>query len=221
MNINYSEYMSDVIEAFSTGTPIFTEAVARAASDEIGVPIDEIKSIVNLNLKRLADNDVIERIQKGVYYKPQITVFGKAKPPIDLVIMEICMKQAGQQIGYLGGETLLHSLGLTTLAPKNKVIVTNRYRVKVPKGSHIVLKKPVTEIIDKNVRYLQLIDAIAMLDTEYIDAKNPAEIIRQIIGRLALDKLTMIRIAKKYYPQRVLLAVLETILEDDYEITHR
>ncbi|MFI3214925.1 MAG: DUF6088 family protein [Eubacteriales bacterium] len=220
MNINYSEYMTNMIETFPIGAPIFTETVVRAASNEIGAPIDEIKSVVNLNLKRLADNKVIERIQKGVYYKPKITAFGKTKPPIDLVIMETCMKQDNQQIGYIGAETLLHNLGLATLAPKNKVIVTNKHRVKVPKGNHIILKKPVTEITDKNTRYLQIIDAIAMLDTEYIDAENPAKIIAQTIERFALDKLTIIKIAKKHYSQRVVLAVLETVLEDDYEITH-
>ena len=219
MNMNYSDYISGIIETIPTGVPIYTDTIVKTASEVIGVKIDEIKSNVNLNLKRLADNCVIERIQKGVYYKPKMTAFGKSKPPMELVIAEACIKRDADTIGYIGAETLLHSLGLTTLVPKNKVIVTNKHRVKVPKEYHIVLKKPVTEVTDENIRYLQLIDAIAMLGTEYIDSENPAEIIIQTINKFELDKLTMIKIAKKYYPQRVFLAVLETILDEYNEIT--
>lgn len=218
--MNYSEYMNNMIDTLPTGIPIFTDMVVKKASSDMGIPIDQIKSIVNLNLKRLADNLVIERIQKGVYYKPKMTPFGKTKPPLELAITEMCTKQGEQTIGYIGAETLLHNLGLSTLAPKNKVIVTNKYRMKVPKEKHIILKKPVTEVTDENVRYLQIIDAISMLHTEYIDIENPCQSIRQTVDRLELDKLTIIKIAKKYYSQRVMLAVLETILEDNYEITH-
>ncbi len=219
MNINYSENMSNVIDAFPVGVPIFTDTVAKRVAIDAGVSMKSIKKNVNLNLKRLADNHVIERIQKGVYYKAKITAFGKSRPPIDLVISETCMKHGGKKIGYIGGETLLHDLGLTSLTPKNKVIVTNKCRVKVPKESHIILKKPVTEITDENVKYLQLIDAIAMLETEYIDAKNSGEIIRCALDTLKLDKLVMMKIAKKYYSRKILLLVLDILLEDDYEIT--
>ncbi|WP_317854415.1 DUF6088 family protein [Chakrabartyella piscis] len=219
MNIKYSEYMGSVIEAFPVGIPIFTDTVVKIVSDKIEMPVDDLKSIVNLNLKRLADNHIIERIQKGVYYKPKMTAFGKTKPPIELMIHETCIQCDGEKIGYIGAETLLHDFGLTSLVPKNKVIVTNKYRVKVPKENHIILKKPVTEITEDNAKYLQLIDVVAMLSTEYIDVENPEQIIRERANKLVVDKLTMIKIAKKYYPLKVLVAVLEIILEDDYEFT--
>lgn len=220
MNVNYSEYTRNAIESFPINVPIFSETVAKTVSYEVGVPTEDIKRVVNLNLKRLTDSNVIERIQKGVYYKPKITAFGKTKPPIELVIAETCMKKDDNKIGYIGGKTLLHDLGLTTLMPKNKVIVTNKYRTKLPQDAQIILKKSVIKITDENARYLQLIDAIAMLDTEYIDAQYPEKIIRHWVHKFELDKLTMIKLAKRHYPQRVLFAVLETILEDNDEITH-
>ena len=171
-------------------------------------------------MKRLADNSVIKRIQKGVYYKPKMTAFGESKPPIELIIAETCMKNGNETIGYIGAETSLHNLGLITHVPKNKIIVTNKYRVKVSKENHIVLKKPVTKITTQNSRYLQLIDAIVMLNTEYIDADNPTDIILQAIDKFELDRLTMIKIARKHYPQKALFAVLEIILEETNEITH-
>ena len=218
--MNYSEYMSNIVEVFPTGVPIFTENIVKTISAEIGVPTEEIKSIVNLNLKRLADDNAIERIQKGVYYKPKMTAFGKTKPPFDQIINETCIVQNNTKIGYIGGETLLHDLGLTSLIPKNRVIVTNKYRTKLPQEAHTVLKKSVIKITDENARYLQIIDAIAMLDTEYVDANQPEKIIRHWVDKFELDRLTIIKLANRHYPQRVLFAVLETILEDNYDITH-
>lgn len=217
--MNYSEYMSNIVATFPIGTLIYTENIVKTISAEIGVEAEEIKSIVNLNLKRLADDNAIERIQKGVYYKPKMTAFGKTKPPFELLINETCIVQDNKKIGYVGGETLLHDLGLTSLIPKNRVIVTNKYRAKLPQEAHTILKKSVIKITDENVRYLQLIDAIAMLDTEYIDAENPEKIIKNWIDKFELDKITMIKLAKRHFPKRVLFTVLETILEDDDEIT--
>lgn len=218
MQVNYSEYMGSVIDGFPFGTPIFTDAIVRMITNEVDVSIEEIKNIVNLNLKRLADNHTIERIKKGVYYKPKMTVFGKTKPPIDLVITETCIQQDEKLIGYIGGETLLHQMGLTTLLAKDKTIVTNKHRVKVPMGTHIVLKKPVVPICEGNAWYLQTIDAIAMLDAMYIDAENPREIIRNRVAKLGLDELALIKMAKQYYSQKVLLTVLDVILEDEDEV---
>ncbi len=100
------------------------------------------------------------------------------------------------------------------------MIVTNKYRAKLPQEAHTVLKKSVIKITDENVRYLQLIDAIAMINTEYIYAEYPEKIIRNWIDKLELDKITMIKLAKRHFPKRVLFNVLETILEDNDEITH-
>lgn len=214
MDINYSEYMSNMIENIDTGMPIFTDTVIKTVAKNIGLPTKDVKHVVNLNLKRLADDSVIERIQKGVYYKPKVTVFGKTKPPIDLVINETCIKSDNQTIGYIGEQTLLHNLGLTTLMPKSKVIVTNKYRTKIAKENQITLKKPTVKITNENVRYLQMIDTIAMLETEYIDADNPNKIIRQAIENFTLDKFEMIKIARVSYPKKVFNAVVDVLVEE-------
>ena len=220
MQLNYSEYLGNLVTQMPVGIPIFTERVAKTLATEVGVPIAEVKSIVNLNLKRLADNQVIERVQKGVYYKAKMTVFGKTPPPIELVVRELCTKEDDEIIGYVGAESLLHHLGLSTLMPKQNVIVTNKHRTKIDAASQTVLKKPVTTITTTNVRYLQMIDAITMLDTAFVDAPNPKALVEETIQKQNMDKITLLKIAKKHYPQKALLQVLDVVLEDTNEFTH-
>ncbi len=138
MDINYSKHITKIINEYPDNTPIFTEYIARIIENENSVESGKLKELINLNLKRLADNHIIERIQKGVYYKPKMTVFGMTKPPQELFIKQICISNKGKKIGYIGDEALLHDLGLTSLLPKNKVIVTNNYRAKICGDSHIV-----------------------------------------------------------------------------------
>ncbi len=220
MQLNYSEHLGKLIEQVPVGVPIFTDKVAKTMAQELGVPVIEVKDIVNLNLKRLADKRVIERVQKGVYYKSKMTVFGKTPPPMELVVHELCTREDDQRIGYVGAESYLHQLGLCTLMPKQKVIVTNKHRTKVAAMTQTVLKKPATTITTENYRYLQMIDVITTLETSYVDALNPKAIIEDAIQSYHMDKITLLKIAKKHYPQKALLQVLDIVLEDTHEFAH-
>ncbi len=213
MNINYNTYIGDIIKNIPFGMPFFTDDILQELSVETKLPKDEIKSVVNLNLKRYADKNIIERIQKGIYYKPKMTAFGKIKPPIDLATTKLCTEHGNEIIGYIGGELLLNQLGLSTLMPKNKVIVTNKYRAKVIENTHIILVKPVTEVKRTNYRYLQIIDVISMLENAFIDAVKPNDIILNFIRKYSLNELELLKYAKKYYSSKVLLATLNILLE--------
>ena len=214
MNMTYNTYIGDIIANIPFGIPFFTGDIINELSNELNLPKNEIKSVVNLNLKRYADENIIERIQKGIYYKPKMTVFGKTKPPLDLAIAEMCTKLEGEVIGYLGGETLLNQLGLSTLLPKEKVIVTNKHRTKVMENTHVILKKPVTEINSTNYRYLQIIDVIAMLEFAFIDVLNPIDIVLDFIEKYDLNKMELLKYAKRHYTNKILLATLNILLEE-------
>lgn len=220
MRDNRNEYIKKLIEEIPFGIPFFSTDIVDKILKEVEEPRDKIKSAVNVSLKRYADKNIIERIQKGVYYKPKMTVFGKMKMPIDLTITEICTKDGDNIIGYIGSHSLLNELGLTTLLPKNKVIVTNKYRTKIVKETNIKLKTPVTEINKNNYRYLQIMDAISMLDDYYIDTKEPDKILYNHISNYRLDKIELLKIARKHYSNKVLNKTLDIILEDNNEFTH-
>lgn len=213
MQQNYNKLVSDTIAMFPIGKPIFTDDVAYDIAQKIGADIDKCKQIVNLNLKRLADANKINRYQKGVYYKTVKTVFGEVKPTTEIVITEMATRQNKRVIGYITGDAFLHQLGLISLLPKEKEIVTNKYRAKIDSKANVKLRKPTVTITDDNYRYLQLLDAINCLENSYIDAENPVKILREFETKENLDKLELLTLAKKHYPKKTLDKALDIILE--------
>jgi predicted transcriptional regulator of viral defense system len=96
---------------------------------EYAIPVHKAKPITNVTLKRLADRGVIERFQKGVYYRVKQTVFGKARPSEDILEAQLLTRRGNEIIGYETGFSLMNKLGLTTLVPKKREIATNAYRM--------------------------------------------------------------------------------------------
>lgn len=219
--MNYNKTIRDYVATLPTDTPIFTEHIVKIVSARVDVDASKIKNTVNSNLQKLVVEDTLGYMQKGVYYKPEITPFGKTKPPFERLVTETCIRHDNKRIGYIGGEVLLHDLGLTSSVPKTKVIVTNKHNIKLPNVKHITLKKPAVDITEENVKYLQLIDAMAMLGTEYIDAVQPRSVIKCWFKKFDLDEITTIKIAKSYYPKRVLFEVLDTILDEGLTSTQQ
>jgi hypothetical protein len=116
-------------------------------------------------------------------------------------------------IGYETGVSFQNSIGLITLMPKIKEIATNRYRIKLDPKCHIEVCKPRTKISKENYKYLQIIDLIDEFPTAYIDAADPYILINDHINKQGLDKLKLISMTKKYYPNKTLQRLLDVLFE--------
>lgn len=77
--------------------------------------------------------------------------------------------------GYETGLILLHRMGLTTQMPKEHVIATNMAKecVRTDKKLGVVIKPPKVKISAENKAYLQILDALELLDKAPIDAEHP------------------------------------------------
>lgn len=213
----YGKFITELIEQAPYGTAMFTEEVAKNLSEQFAIPLDHAKKVTNANLKRLADKGVIERLQSGIYYKALDTVFGKTKPNIDAVMTRFLTVSGEEIIGYETSASFQNSIGLITLMPRMKEIVTNRHRNKLDKKCHIVLRRPKTEINKDNYKYLQLLDLVDEFPSVYTDAEDPYRLLNEHLAKQNLDKLKLIVLAKKYYPQKTLLRLLDIIFEVEYE----
>ena len=129
----------------------------------------------------MTDKGEIERLQKGLYYHVKQTVFGKASPEIDQVVMKTLTVQIGAKIGYESGASLLNKLGLTSLIPRHIDITTNRYRTKLPERCHIKMWRLPAVVTDQNWKYLQLIDAVKELPNAHIDAEESEQLLAHSI----------------------------------------
>lgn len=215
----FGEQIKQTIEGFPYGIAIFPDQVAQILAEQFEIPFEQAKQVTNVNLKRLADKAEITRLQKGIYYREKATVFGKTKPNMDAVMTQILTKQEDDVIGYETGASFRNHLGLSVLMPGQKEIATNSYRRKLDASCHITVRKPVTKINKENYQYLQFLDMVNELPTAYVDVEHPYQLLYHYAKRKELDTLKLITIAKKYYPKKALLELLDFILEECNEVT--
>ena len=113
----------------------------------------------------------------------------------------------------------MNRLGLTTLIPRNMEITTNRYGAKLPKDCHIKLKKPAVPITDDNWKYLQFIDLTMALADAHIDAEKPELLLTGYAKRQELDGLALLFTARKHYSAKVILPLIDLLMEVNNELT--
>ena len=211
--IGYGAEIVEIIKAIPQEDPIRTEDVARQLAKRFAISRDKAKAVTNVKLKRLADQGELKRLQKGLYCHMQQTVFGCVAPDIDHIMIKNLTVQDGVRIGYESGAALLNRMGLSTLIPRKVEVTTNLYNSKLPDGCHIRLKKPAAAITNRNWRYLQLIDAVERLPDAHVDADPFGVLLAAFIKNEALDPLTLIFTARRYYPQKTVLTLTDLLME--------
>lgn len=217
--MGYGEHIANTVKKMPYEAAIQTEDIAQKLAETFALPFGQAKTLTNVKLKRMADKGEIERLQKGVYCQIKQTVFGKVAPSIDQVMKQMLTEQGGERVGYESGAILLNRLGMTTLIPCDIEITTNHYGAKLPEGCRIKLKKPVTAITDENWKYLQYIDLISELPQAHVDAERPELLLGNYAKTQELDRLTLIFTARRHYPAKVMLPLVDLLMEVNHELT--
>ncbi|MBR0597687.1 DUF6088 family protein [Sinanaerobacter chloroacetimidivorans] len=219
--VGYGEHIADTVRNMPYESAIQTEDIAQQLAEMFSLPYEQAKTLTNVKLKRMADKGEIERLQKGMYCQVKQTVFGKATPSIDEVVKKTLTEQSGAKIGYESGAFLLNKLGLTTLIPRDIEITTNRYGARLPEDCHIRLRKPPSAVTGDNWKYLQFIDMVSELPNAHIDAEKPELLLAGYAQRQKLDGLILIFTARRHYPTKVLLPLIDLLMEVEDEFTSR
>lgn len=208
----YGEFITNKIADIPYGQPFQTDIIAEAMAEEYAISVHKAKPITNVTLKRLADRGLIERFQKGVYYRAKQTVFGKARPSEELLEAQLLTRRGDEIIGYETGFSLMNKLGLTTLVPKKREIATNAYRKNID-DRFIIVRKPVVTVNAGNFRYLQFLDVIRDLPEAHVDAENPKALLHAFAERNDLDTVKALIYARQHYPQKTLLNLVDVLVE--------
>lgn len=217
--IGYGEHISNCVQNMTYECVIQTEDIAKKLAAEFELPYDKAKVLTNVKLKRMADKGQIERVQRGVYCHIKQTVFGKVTPSIDEIVIKTLKIQDDKRIGYESGVFLLNRLGLSTLLPREIEITTNRFGAKLPEDCRILTRKPPVAVTNENWKLLQFIDLVSELPNAHIDAENPEQLLRQYAKERQLDTLKLIFTARRYYSTKVLLALIDLLMEMNYKVT--
>lgn len=210
--LTYGEFITKKLVDIPYGQPFQTDIIAEAMAEEYAIPVHKAKPITNVTLKRLADRGLIERFQKGVYYRAKQTVFGKARPSEDLLEAQLLTRRGNEIIGYETGLSLMNKIGLTTLVPKKREIATNAYRKNID-DRYIIARKPVIMVNAGNFRYLQLLDVIRDLPEAPVDAENPKALLHAFAEKNGLDAVETLTYARQHYPQKTLLNLVDVLVE--------
>ncbi len=208
----YGEFITKKIADIPYGQAFQTDVIAEAMAEEYKVPVNKARPITNVTLKRLADKGLIERYQKGVYYRARQTVFGKARPSEELIETQLLTRRGDEIIGYETGFSLMNKLGLTTQVPKRREIATNAYRKNID-DRFIIVRKPVITVNAGNFRYLQLLDGIRDLQEAPVDVENPKGLLRNFAEKNNLNTVQALTYARQHYPQKTLLNLVDVLVE--------
>jgi hypothetical protein len=166
-------------------------------------------------LERLQKQGVIKKVSKGVFYKPEQTVFGELQPDYAELLRPYLFEE-GKRIAYETGTSLYNRLGLTTQMAFRIKIASRGKRININRGT---LKadavKSYTEVTDTNYETLGLLDAFK--DIKRIPDCSVAQAVRRLSAILKTlnDKQaeTLIKYAL-LYPPRV-RALLGAIFENN------
>lgn len=171
-------------------------------------------------LERLQTEGLIKKVSKGVFYKPEQTVFGVLKPDYSEQLRKYLFEN-GKRVAYETGFSLYNRMGLTTqmafrikIASRSKRISINRSAVKAD------AVKSYAEVTDMNYELLGLLDAIK--DIKRIPDCTVSKAVKIISSKI--NNLNEKQIAElvKYallYPPRV-RALTGAILENKKAIVN-
>lgn len=161
---------------------------------EISTP-DNYNSI-KVTINKLVKENVVKRYTKGIYYLPKFSEIGELYPSYDEILRKKYISKEDKTIGYYTGINLLNSVGLTTQVSNTREICTNvetniKRKVSIC-NQDIILRKPLIEINNKNVMYLQFIDIFRYCDLFEL-LENDKSLIKEYINKNKLTRKEMLR----------------------------
>ncbi len=110
-------------------------------------------------LERFRKEGLIKKVSKGVFYKPEQTVFGELEPDYSELLRPYLFEN-GKRVAYETGTSLYNRLGLTTQLAYRVKIASRSKRININSGA---LKadavKSYAEVTDNNYEMLGLLDA--------------------------------------------------------------
>lgn len=209
MRKNYITFVSEYIENVPKGNPIYTGRIAGDMAEIYNITIKDASAATAVAVKRIMDGGLTPELrfyQKGIYYRTSATPFGETGINKERLIAD---KYLLPDIGYETGLTVLHHLGLTSQLPRERILATNAAKdcMRLDKKLGVVVKPPKTTVTAKNKDYLQILDALNLLEKAPVDEEHPYEIIAEHIQKKRLEYKTLLAIADQYYNRNTVLHV--------------
>lgn len=201
-------------------------SISKQISEQIALlPYDAVFGYSQLNIEqgdylnaakimeRLQRKGTVNKISRGLFYKPRKTAFGEVMPE-EKQILKAWLYENGKRVAYVTGTYLYNQMGLTTqipiriqIASRQKRIIINTPVVKaIPAKSYV-------DVTEENYILLGLLDAIKDLrKIPDVEVNSAIIILKKRILELEEKLISEIIGYALFYPPRV-RALLGAILE--------
>lgn len=173
-------------------------------------------------LERLQAKGIIKKISKGVFYRPEQTVFGELKPDYSEQLRPYLFEN-GKRIAYETGFSLYNKMGLTTQMAFRIKIASRGKRISINRGAlNADAVKSYAEVTDANYQILGFLDAVK--DIKKIPDCSPSKAVKLISNKINEIERKQIKELIKYslaYPPRVRAlvgAILDNLNADTSEL---
>lgn len=197
------QFYDYLLEKFGTNEPIM--------SNEIEFE-DYSKPWIYKQLNVLVNEGKLLRFEKGVYYIPTDTVFGKSLLNPRKVIEKKYISDGNETVGYYSGITFQNQLRLTTQMSNVIEIYTNnepsRVRDVFVGNQRVLLRRARTKITDSNVAVLSFLELMNDTSPAFIDEERK-QLIQNYIETNGITRKKITEYAPAF-PDKVMRNLIES-----------
>ena len=180
-------------------------------SNEISF-MDYSRPWIYKELNSLCKAGKLIRYEKGVYYIPTETIFGKSLLNPLKVIEKKYIANANDTVGYYSGITFQNQLRLTTQMSNVIEIYTNNETSKVRDivvgNQKVLLRKARTVISRSNVAVLSFLELMNDITPDFLDDDKKA-LIRNYIDASGITRKDITEYAP-FFPDRAMRTLIES-----------
>ena len=210
--MTYAEYVREYIRKQPPGEPVYTSRIAEGLAKAFSADIADTSAAVSVAVKRIRESDTSLKLrcfQKGVYYIAVDTPFGETGINREKLIAD---KYLLPDMGYETGFRMLYNMGLSTQVPNERLIATNAAKdcVRYDKKLEVSICPPKTAVNKENKVYLQVLDALDLLEKAPVNVDNPYAVLYDHIKTNGLQYEQLLFYADSYYNKKTVLNLAHT-----------
>lgn len=198
--MDFYSYLSDI---FGVNEPIFSTDIKFE---------DYSKPWIAKQLSLLCESGRLVRFERGIYYIPVNTPFGKSVLNPNKVIERKYIMDKGVANGFYSGMTALNKLGLTTQMPNTVEICTNNETSKLRNikvsNQDVVLRRSRVKITNDNLNVLNILDLMNNVPSGFFDNDRRA-VIKQFINSNGITRNSLLEYAPDF-PDKVFRNLVES-----------
>lgn len=199
-----------ILQQYGTNEPILSSDIVFK---------DYSRPWIYKQLNQLCEEGKIVRFEKGIYYIPTQTPFGKSLLNPRKVIERKYISQGGETVGYYSGMTFQNQLRLTTQMPNVIEIYTNNETTRVREvyvgKQKVLLRRARTKITAANADALSFLELMNDLNPDMLDEEKRLILIKFITDRKITRK--DITTYAPVFPDKALRTLIES--EVIYSVT--